>query len=341
MRKISFGIVLLVIICFSLNLSVVAATNINQIINQMKQSYQKQLSGMSDLMITQEMEGDFVSMESTIFQKKATINGQVVLKSRSENNVMGITMVTIFDGVYTWSIDPISGEVQKEKSEFDPLQIWKVFDPEKMQYFGEEKIDNKAAYKVQLNDNIWMMGKEDLSSSGMPEDSEVDMYSIFWIDKSDYIPLRAKNVLDTTTIEDGREINMLNITDVKFLDYRQVGTMLISHKMIISSQMEINDPTMSAEEKEQAQAFMNTMGEMEFVVKEVKMNSGLSDSLFDGTTLEPQEPMFKQMPGMSQNESDSNEMQSFSEEDVKKMMESVMEGNEGLEDMMQNMLNNN
>ena len=51
-------------------------------------------------------------------------------------------------------------------------------------------------------------------------------------------------------------------TDARFLDYRPVGSFLISHRMSISNQMEINDPSLTAEEKEQAQAFMSLMGGM-------------------------------------------------------------------------------
>ena len=68
-------------------------------------------------------------------------------------------------------------------------------------------------------------------------------------------------------------------TDARFLDYRPVGSFLISHRMSISNQMEIDDPSLAPEEKEQAQAFMSSMGgmgNMEIVSTRAEYNTGLS-----------------------------------------------------------------
>jgi hypothetical protein len=68
--------------------------------------------------------------------------------------------------------------------------------------------------------------------------------------------------------------------------------------MLISNQMEVDDPSLTSEEKKEAQAFMSSMGgmrSMEMVVTSSKYNTGLSDELFDGTKLEAQEPMFGDM----------------------------------------------
>jgi len=323
--------IILVFFVLIFGFSTMAAVNINTIIEQMKQSYQRQMSEIDDITIIQEMKGGFLSMEGITYQKKARINNQEVYKSRSETRVMGMDTVTIFDGIYTWSIDPVSGEVKKEEGGVDPLQVWKVFDPGKMEFLGEEKVDGKDAYKVQLDDAIWMMGKEDLASSGMPEDSEVDMHSIYWIDKNDYVPLKSLNFMKTTTIEDGKPVTMNMITDVQFLDYRRIESMLISYRMVISNQMEVDDPSLSQEEKEQAKAFMSSMGNMEFVVKNVEINTGLPDTLFDGTKLEPGEPMFGGTPGSSQDTTDFDGTKTMTQEDIEAMMES-------LQDMLQNIV---
>lgn len=332
--------VLLVSLVLMFTISTMAAANINTIINQMEQSYQKQLSGIQDLTIVQEMKGGFLNIESTTYQKKVRINHQEVFKSRSETSVMGIDTVTIFDGEYTWSIDPTSGEVKQEVGGVDPLQVWTVFDVDKMKYLGEEKVDGKDAYKIQLDDAIWMMGMKDFTGSDMPEDSEVEMHGFYWIDKKDYVPLRSQNFTKTTSIEDGRPVTMNMITDVQFLDYRPVGSFLVSYRMSISNQMEIDDPSLTPEEKEQAQAFMSSMGgmgSMEIVVTRAEYNTGLSDDLFDGTKLEPQEPMFGGM-------SDLGEAgEPMTQEDMEAMMEGfveMMEGNEALQDLMKEMMPN-
>jgi hypothetical protein len=212
--------------------------------------------------------------------------------------MMGIDTVTIFDGLYTWSNDPATGEVKQEEKGMDPLQVWKMFDIEQARYLGDEAVDGKDAYKIQLDDIMWMMGMEDLVSSDAPEDSEIEMQGIYWIDKETLVPLKAKNFTKTTTVEEGETVTMDMITDIQFLDYRSVGSMLVSHRMLISNQMEVDDPSLTSEEKKEAQAFMSSMGgmrSMEMVVTSSKYNTGLSDELFDGTKLEAQEPMFGDM----------------------------------------------
>lgn len=323
--------VILVLFFLMFSFSNTATANINTIINQMEQNYQRQLSGIKDLTIVQEMKGGFFSMENTTYHKKARVNNREVFMTRMETSVMGMDTVAIYDGVYTWSIDPVSGEIKKEEGDVYALQVYKIFKPENTKYLGEEKVDGKDAYKLQLDDAIWMMGMEDLAGSDMPEDSEIEMHGFYWIDKKDYVPLRSQNFIKTTSIEDGIPVTMNTITDVEFLDYRPVGSMLISYRMSISNQMEIDDPSLSPEEKKQAQAFMSSMGgmgKMEIVVTRAEYNTGLSDELFDGTKLAPQEPMFGGI----------NDFGQAGGPMTREDMEAMMEGNEAFQDMMKGMI---
>jgi len=345
MNKKTIFSIFLVILMVVFSLSGMAAVNMNSILQQMEKSYNQQMSKIQDLTIVQEMEGGFISMTSTLYQKKARVKNREVFKTRSETSAMGMNSAVIFDGVYTWSVDPISGEVKKEEREFDPLNIWKMIDPAKAKYLGEEKYEGKNTYKIQLDDAIWMMGNENMANAGMNEETDVEMYSIFWIDKKDFVPLRSQNFIKSTTVEDGKQVTMNNVIDAVFLDYRRVGSLLLSHKMVVSNQMDVDDPSLSEEEKEEAKAFMmNAMGKMEFVVKSAEVNVGLSDELFDGTKLEPQEPMFKNMPGMPQGGQGNSEMGSMSQEEIQELMQKAMEGmegNEGFQEMMENMKQGN
>ena len=155
---------ILCIVVFSI--SAVAAVNVNSIIQQMEKSYNQQMSKIKDLTVVQEMEGGFMSMTSTLYQKKAKVNNREVFKTRSESSAMGMDSVVIFDGVYTWSVNPMTGEVEKEEKEFDPLNIWKMIDPKKAKYLGEEKYEEKNTYKIQMDGAIWMMGNEDMANAG-------------------------------------------------------------------------------------------------------------------------------------------------------------------------------
>ncbi|MDD4362659.1 MAG: hypothetical protein PHD33_00405 [Atribacterota bacterium] len=333
MRK-KFYLIQIMLFCIFLVVFTVNsfANNVNFVIKQMEESYSKQMSGIDDMTIVQGMDAGFFNVKAITYQKKDIVNNNEIFKYRTETEVMDMNSVTIYDGLYTWSNDPLSGEVEQKEGGIDPLQVWKIFDPDKMQYLGEEKVNDKDAYVVQLDGAIWMMGQEEIASQNMSEEAEeMEMQSIYWIDKSQFIPLKSRNIMKTTTIEDGETVIVNTVSDVQFLDYRLAGSMLIPYKVVISTEMEIDDPTMSEEEKKMAQSMMSSMGmgEMEMTVQSVEINKGLSDDLFDGTKLEPTEGMLKQMPGTEEGQKSStgvlDEIESMSEEDISQMLEGFMD----------------
>jgi len=291
MQKRNFTVFLIMVLLIFLVIFPLTSfsANINSIVQQMEKSYQQQIKGIRDMTIVQEMKTGFFDVEITNYYKKAIVNNEEVFMSRSETKMMGIDTVTIFDGLYTWSNDPATGEVKQEEKGVDSLQAWKMFKTEQAKYLGDEAVDGKDTYKIQLDDIMLMIGMEDLVTSNEPEDSEVEMEGIYWIDKKTLVPLKAKNFTKTTTVEEGKTVTMDMITDIQFLDYRPVGSMLVSHRMLISNQMEVDDPSLTPEEKKEAQAFMSSMGgmgSMEMIVTRSEYNTGLPDDLFDGTRLE-------------------------------------------------------
>ena len=75
-------------------------------------------------------------------------------------------------------------------------------------------------------------------------------------------------------------------TDLK--DYRKVDSMLIPYKTVVATSMEMDVSGLSEEERKQMemmQQFVGGMGSFEIETTEVKVNTGLSDDLFDGTQL--------------------------------------------------------
>lgn len=79
-------------------------------------------------------------------------------------------------------------------------------------------------------------------------------------------------------------------TDLK--DYRQVGSMLHPHQLVMSMAMEMDTSGMSEEEKKEQeqtmqmmQSMMSGMGSFSIDTVDIKVNTGLSDDLFDGTKL--------------------------------------------------------
>ena len=310
-----FGLILVLIF------PAIATADIHSIINQMERSYQKQIAGIEDITIVSEIKSALfttgtVTTKTTQYHKKFRVNNEDILKTRTETSMMGMDDITIYDGEYTWAVDMDTGEVVSREGTNELTFAWKYFEPDKMQYLGEETIDGKPAYKVYWDDAIWM---EDMEPAEMGDvdikEAETETHSIYWIDKNDYVPLKVQNTMKQSTIKDGDMAGMSMISDIYFQDYRTVGSMLIPYKIVISTKWEFDDPDIDMG----IMALFDAMGEMELQVVSVEYNTGLSDDLFDATKLEPGEPMFGDMP------------EDMSQEDIEAMME-------GLMDMMQDLM---
>ena len=279
---------------FSLTGACLAKMSAQQVINQMRGAYEQRMSGIDDLtMVTKGTAGIMAMMgESTIYQKRAKIAGKTVYKTRTEMQFMGKPLVTIYDGEYEWSVDPISGQVKKEKKDFAPdwTRIWEVLDLSQMQYVGTDDLDGEAAHVLKMDDLTEGMKKlmPALQQTGPSQEEEWSGWAKMWINAKNWVFMRMQIVM-TGTSEEGEE--MTNIITSDFKDYRQVQTMLIPHQM--TYKMEVEIPDMSPEEKQMMLGMMGAFMEGEMIVTKAEVNTGLPDDLFDGTKLEAGEPMFK------------------------------------------------
>lgn len=271
-----------------------AAVNVQEIINNMQKAYEKQMAGINDYVVVQKPTGGIAAMagETKIYYKKAKMDGVEVYKTRTETEVMGMAMVSIYDGKYNWSINPITEDIEKKESEFNPGQIWKNIDLNQTKYLGEEMIDGEKAYVLQINNVMQVMGNlQNFSPQGESlEDSTVTPGKL-WISSKTWMPLRMVMVMKAGSKEENMMMNTTMTSDFK--DYRQVGTMLHPYQLVMKTSIEIDTSGMSEEEKkeqEQAmqmmQSMMSGMGSFSIETVDIKLNTGLSDDLFDGTKLE-------------------------------------------------------
>lgn len=227
--------------------------------------------------------------ETTTYQKKAKVEGRIIYKTRTEAKVMGMSVVTIYDGKYNWSVDPISGKVEKEETERDPAQIWRNIDPSETHYVGEEEIEGEKTHVLKIDDPLKVLGKQPtLPPKGEEDVQEIETWGKLWISDKTWMIVRWLMTIKSKSIQEGKEVitTMRITTDLK--DYRKVNTMLIPHKVVINTTMEMDMPGSSEEEKkevEMMQQFMGGMGSFEIEITEVKVNTGLSDDLFDPTKL--------------------------------------------------------
>ncbi len=285
---------------FSLTGACLAKMSAQQVINQMRGAYEQRMSEIDDLtMVTKGTAGIMAMMgETTVYKKRAKISGKTVYKTRTEMQFMGKPLVTIYDGEHEWSVDPISGQVKKEKKDFVPdwTRIWEVLDLSQMQYVGTDDLDGEAAHVLKMDDLTEGIKKlmPALQQTGPSQEGEWSGWAKMWINAKNWVFMRMQIVM-TGTSEEGGEVT--NIITSDFKDYRQVQTMLIPHQM--TYKMEVEIPDMSPEEKQMMLGMMGAFMEGEMIVTKAEVNTGLPADLFDGTKLEAGEPMFK-IPEMPQ-----------------------------------------
>lgn len=294
-KKILIGIIIVCLILF-LSSTCVAGMTVQEVIGNMQKTYEKQMKGINDYTIVQKGTGGVAALagETTIYYKKAEIKGEVIYKTRTESEVMGMAMVSIYDGNYNWTKNPMTGEIEKKTAEYNPGQMWKNIDLTKSKYLGEEEIDGEKTYILQIDNALQVMGNQQaMSSQGGESEGSAEASGKLWINSKTWMPVRMLMVMKAKPGEgaEGMAMNTEMTTDLK--DYRQVGTMLHPYQLVMNMEMEIDTSGLSEEEKkEQEQAMqmmksmMSGMGSFSIDTVDIKVNSGLSDDLFDGSKLE-------------------------------------------------------
>ena len=294
-KKILIGIIIVCLILF-LSSTCVAGMTVQEVIGNMQKTYEKQMKGINDYTIVQKGTGGVAALagETTIYYKKAEIKGEVIYKTRTESEVMGMAMVSIYDGNYNWTKNPMTGEIEKKTAEYNPGQMWKNIDLTKSKYLGEEEIDGEKTYILQIDNALQVMGNQQaMSSQGGESEGSAEASGKLWINSKTWMPVRMLMVMKAKPGEgaEGMAMNTEMTTDLK--DYRQVGTMLHPYQLVMNMEMEIDASGLSEEEKkEQEQAMqmmksmMSGMGSFSIDTVDIKVNSGLSDDLFDGSKLE-------------------------------------------------------
>ena len=294
-KKILIGIIIACLILF-LGSTCAAGMSVQEVINNMQKTYEKQMKGINDYTIVQKGTGGVAALagETTIYYKKAEIKGEVIYKTRTQSEAMGMAMVSIYDGNYIWTKNPMTGEIEKKIAEYNPGQIWKNIDLTKSKYLGEEEIDGEKTYILQIDNAIQVMGSQQaMSSQGGQSEGSVESSGKLWISSKTWMPVRMLIVFKAKSEGQASEMAMNTNMTTDLKDYRQVDTMLHPYQLVVNMVMEIDTSGLNEEEKkeqEQAmqmmQAMMSGMGSFSIDTVDIKVNTGLSDDLFDGSKLE-------------------------------------------------------
>ena len=294
-KKILIGMIIVCLILF-LSSTCVAGMSVQEVISNMQKTYEKQMKGINDYTIVQKGTGGVAALagETTTYYKKAEIKGEVIYKTRTESVVMGMAMVSIYDGNYNWSNNPMTGEIEKKIAEYNPGQIWKNIDLAKSQYLGEEGIDGEKTYILQIDNALQVMGNQQaMYQQGSESGGFAEAWGKLWISSKSWMPLRMLMEFKAKSMEEAGGMTMIMKMTTDLKDYRQVGTMLHPYQLVMSMGMEIDTSGLSEEEKKEQEqamqmmsAMMSGMGSFTIETIDIKVNTGLSDDLFDGSKLE-------------------------------------------------------
>ena len=260
-----------------------------EIIQNVTASYEKQMKDVKDFTIISEVsegEGEEKSVSTEIeYQKRAKIGDKTVYKRRHELN--DGKDISIYDGEYEWECHS-GGEVTKEKLDYNPYAPWEALKRIKGEYTGTENIDGYKTYILWIEDMTDMMGLPPEAKKTMKASGKV------WVDAKDWIPRKMEMDMEQVD-ETGNSMGTVK-TVMNYEDYRGEHGMLVPYRTSQKISMKINPEMIEKqlqevplEYREQAEAQMKEqMGKEQIQitkVKEVKVNTGLSDNLFDGSKL--------------------------------------------------------
>ncbi|MEA3485558.1 MAG: hypothetical protein U9R03_02500 [Candidatus Aerophobetes bacterium] len=296
-----FYLVMITLVLFSAS-SIAGKMTAEKVIQNYIDNYEKQWKDVKDM--------TKVTNKGISYRKRVTVKGKTVWKTRTETKVMGQKVISIYDGVYQWNKGTY-GKVTKKKAGGDiTFQFEKVLQSAKAKakYDGAEKIDGHKCYILEIEDMTKLFPAEQ-ALEGM------EMVSVkFWVDAKDWVI--RKYQMDTKGVDKKGKKRSIKMT-IKNEDFREVNGLLISYRTIMPitgialslppkqekkarkelAKMKKQLEEMPPEGRKMAERLMKP--QMERIqkmlsndetgkvteVKEVKINTGLSDDFFDGSKL--------------------------------------------------------
>jgi hypothetical protein len=295
MKKI---LILSILLIFSF-LSLIKAEQItgDQIITNCIYNYQQQTKKINNVKIT--------LSNGIIYKKFQTLNDKRITIIRNESEIMGQKILSLYDGEYQWQKNPLNGSASKTKTDFNAFEWIENLNKLKTKYQGEEIFDGKKVYVLAIDDlgNVSAdIGKDKLKN--------IKSSGKIFIEPKNWLILKVELTMQGEDNK-GNKRNLKNITEMK--DYKKVKTLWIPYTTITKIDTGLN-PEEQVKLKEQiadARQKLNAMPESQkemfkkilepqietlekslkdgitinSSVKNVEINTKLSDNLFDGEKL--------------------------------------------------------
>ncbi|MCF8332450.1 MAG: DUF3106 domain-containing protein [Bacteroidales bacterium] len=276
----------------------------NSIINDAIKHYQKQMKNVNDMTMVYE---DGISY----FKQSSDVT-----KTRSEfTTADGFKTISIYDGSYYWTKYERNGEVSKQEMETAPQEMVYHLDDIDFTYKSKERVDNAQCHvvfaeDVSIDELPMATAKQQLESAGQEDLTfDVTLYidvnkkltrkMIFEFEDLELAQNDKKRSASMTMInKDFRNISGLDvafktetITEIE-MSPEERAQMKEAQKQMEEMEKQMKD--MPPEQREMIKSRMNKMqgmgmlnGEIKTtkIIEEVKINTGLDDSLFDPESL--------------------------------------------------------
>jgi outer membrane lipoprotein-sorting protein len=280
--------------------SIAEAMTAERVIHNMIASYDRQMKDIKDITIIDEMMTYPFPGTKITYKKRTVIEGRTVYKTRTETETMGEKYTTVWDGVYYWLVDPMSGKLEKIKMDTCPYTFLENLKAAQVKHAGTDKVDGHKTHILSFKD-MEMMGVGEMQKvSGK-----------LWVDARDWVIRKME--MDMVWIdEEGEKIPVKTIARME--DFRKVNGMLMPYRTVSGMPIEMTPEEeqemrkgleeirreleqMPPAERKMIEKMMKPQIEMMeralagagieivTVVKDVKINTGLSDVLFDGSKL--------------------------------------------------------
>jgi len=279
--RILFSIIVLLAISAS---SFAGDITAEKILQNMVDSYERQMKDVKDVTVISEVtegKGEEKSVSTEVnYRKMAKMGGKTVGKSREELN--DGQDITIYDGEYKWEWHS-GGEVTKKKVDYNPMLMEESLNKIKAEFVGTEKIDGDKTYILRIKNMVDIMD--------FPSEEGIELEKVNgkgWIDANDWVIRKME-------IEMKSNMGTMKMIET-YEDYRKVRGMFVSYRTLTKTSLELSPEMIKKQLQEvpsgyrkQAEAQIKTQMGKEQIritkVKEVKVNTGLSDDLFDGSKL--------------------------------------------------------
>lgn len=264
------------------------ALTVDEVLDSMERAQIQQMERIEDLTVVQRSTGGigYLAGDTTTYLRKAVVAGHLVYQTRTEALVLGKSSASVYDGEYFWSVNPLSEELTGQRVEGNPMSVLDNVNPYQTHYLGEEEIEGENTYVLKV-DSLAQFWEEtpSASSEDLKPGKIYNRWRKLWISSSTWMCVRVLTVSqETLSLEGGRVIDVVWKITTQFKDYRGVETALIPYRTVVTASMETDISNLSEEEKSEVEAIQyrtRELGSYEVEVISVKVNTGLSDHLFD------------------------------------------------------------